>query len=947
MVGPHHRRVDPTTQVDHETDEPDDGSKPDWLARGETIGRYVVHECLGAGGMGVIYSAWDPELDRKLAIKVVRGRNGRLGSTRGRARLLREGQALARLRHPNVITVHDVGTHEGQVFVAMEFVEGRTLHDRLLQGPRPPVGEIVDVFLQIGRGLAAAHRAGLVHRDVKPENVMIGDDGRVLVLDFGIARDDLGPDSEVVDEPARESVGEPEPEDGTRDETAVAGVVSSEVVDDHSPFASLTRAGAIVGTPAYMSPEQHRGLHVDARSDQFSFCVAMWEALNGERPYGEGSRQKLLARMRLGHIRPFSNREVPRRVGAALRRGLAWNPDERHESMEKLLEGLNPRGRAVELPKWRAVAIGSVGGLLIGIAGTAALLGRDASPERETPSCARAGLELVAVWNAERSATIARSFDATGLERGSPSWVRTHDHLDGWAKRWTAAREQACAAHYIDHRDSAATHDQRLACLAQQRQHFDELLALLEHADAAIIDGAVTTAVQLPPPELCAEAEHLRELQQGMPEPDSPAARQRLAELRAELSRLQLRAEFGRWREELEHSRQLAAAAREARHPPLLARVLLVHAAYLEHADESAEAEALLLEAAGLAAIAGDEPTQVRALIEAARHISASGRHDEAMRWLVFAEAVASTTTDRPTLTVAIADARATIVAHAGDLEGAREGLRATVAQLDRAGDPTLALPGVLHHLARIESDLGDEREATALLRRALVLDEQAHGPTHAHVAAIRRDLARVLERRGERQAALGEYERALSIYEQIHGPSRETAAVRTDYGTALARAGRCAEAWDPLGRAIVEARAHAPDSLLLASSLQALARACESSHADAIAHAREATALRERLQGPTHPDVREALAIEALSLVANDQPTRALAQIERAIDQLEDPQTGRESGLLLAAHGLTLAALGRADLARRQLELARPLLAGDGELGPRVEQALTGLSPD
>lgn len=948
MVGPHQRLVvDPTTQVDHETDEPDDESKPDWLARGETIGRYVVLECLGAGGMGVIYSAWDPKLDRKLAIKVVRGRNGRLGSTRGRARLLREGQALARLRHPNVITVHDVGTHEGQVFVAMEFVEGRTLHDRLLLGPKPPVHEIIDVFLQIGRGLACAHRAGLVHRDVKPENVMIGDDGRVLVLDFGIARDGLGPDSEVIDEPVDEPVAGREPADQTGGDTSNPDVqaVPREIVDDRTPLTPLTRDGAIVGTPAYMSPEQHRGLGVDARSDQFSFCVAMWEALNGERPYGEGSRQKLLARMRLGHIRPFLNREVPRRVSETLRQGLAWNPDDRHESMELLLEGLNPRGKPVDGVAWRGVAMGCVGGLLLGILATFATINMSSSADVEPPNCTRAGIELAEIWNGERAAAMADAFAKSGLERGSSSWVRTRERLDDWATRWTAARELACADHFVDHRDGVDMHERRVACLERQRARFAELLALLERVDAPVIDGAVAAVVELPVPERCAEAQHLRQLQQAMPEPDSPAARQRLAELRAEIDRLELLAKFGNWREELEHSRQLAAAAREARHPPLLARALLVHAAYLEHADAIEAAEALLLEAAGLAAMAADPTTQVRALIEAARRISASGRHGEAVRWLEFGEAVAATTSDRAALEVAIADARATIVARAGDLEAARAGLRDTVAQLDRVGDPTLALPGILQHLARIEAELGDASEATQLLRRALVLDEHAHGPTHGRVAAIRRELGHVLERRGERQAALGEYERALDIYETIHGPSRATAAVRVDIGTTLARAGRCAEAWPPLGRAVEEARAHAPDSLLLASSLQALARACDFGHVDAVAHAREAAKLRERLQGSTHPDVRDALAIWALTLVTFDQAEQALEQAERAAELLGDDTTDPRAGLVLAAHGLTLAGLGRDDLARRRLELARSLLTSDPELGARVDRALAELA--
>jgi tetratricopeptide (TPR) repeat protein len=301
---------------------------------------------------------------------------------------------------------------------------------------------------------------------------------------------------------------------------------------------------------------------------------------------------------------------------------------------------------------------------------------------------------------------------------------------------------------------------------------------------------------------------------------------------------------------------------------------------------------------------------------------------------------VASTTAATPWLSVAIADARASIEVARGRLELAREHLQGAVKQLEDAGDPTLALPKILHHLALVDSELGDAREAVSLLRRALVLEEQAYGPTHARVAASRHDLARVLEQRGEQPAALAEYQRALTIYEHIHGPGRETARVRIDMGAALARTGRCAQAWPTLARAIVELRRDAPDSLLLASSLEALARACDFSHADAAAHASEAVELRERLQGPTHPELGEALAIEALCLVALDQPELALTKLERAL-ALPVPEG---SSLRIAAHGLTLAALDRPGPAREQLERARTMLIGDSELGPRVDQALAGL---
>lgn len=930
----------PSTHVDHETDEPDDNddSRPDWLARGQTIGRYVVIECLGVGGMGVIYSAWDPKLDRKLAIKIVRDRNGRLSSDRSRVRLLREGQALARLRHANVITVHDVGTHDGRVFVAMEFVEGQTLQQWLLRSPRPPLRELIDVFLQVGRGLAAAHRAGLVHRDIKPENMMIGDDGRVLVLDFGIARDDLVSDSGIVVERP-----EPEPETVphviTPDSTARA---VSEFAQDHSPLPSLTRVGAVIGTPAYMSPEQHRGQGVDSRSDQFSFCVAMWEALHGDKPFGEGSRQKLLARMRLGHVRSTRNREVPRRINVALRRGLSWQPGDRFETMEELLEALNPRGHRAEQRLWRGLALGSAAGVIVGVLATIVSLGlqRAKTPGAPAhPSCARVGDELV--WNESRATSIAGRFDATGLERTHASWIRTRERLDHWTARWFDARTAACRSHFVEQRDSAALHDQRVACLSDQRRRFDALIEVLETSDPLVLDGAITAAAELPAPELCSDAEHLRQLERAPPQPSSSSARQRVAELELELDRVELHAASS-WRLGLEHSRQLTAAAREAHHPPLLARALLIQATHLDHAGDQTEAEALLLEAATAAAVAGAPDMQARALAHAARVINDRGRPLEAQRWLELGRAVASQSAATSSLIVELDRTEAAVAQSRGHIERARTLLSSLATRLERDGDPRLELPIVLHQLGNLEAAVGDGREAVELLRRALVLQEQAKGPHDVHIPTFRSDLAFALVRIGEGQAALGEYARALELSQTLHGRGRETALIRSRLARAQAQIGHCDAARDTLALALAEARSDAPRSLALAVVLETSARVCIDDLAKARAWAREAVELREHVEGRSHPDLAGALAVEALVLLAVDEPEAARALIERARELADElPPDDARACLVDAADGLSLTALGRPDEGKPVLERVRPLLADDVEMLARIDAAL------
>src|SRR5688572_25609816 len=292
---------------------PADTDRGGGLDRGDLVGRYVVLDRIGAGGMGVVYAAYDPELDRKLAIKLLHeGATGvaSISAADVPRRLQREAQALAKLNHTHVVTVHDVGEHDGHVFVAMEFVAGRTM-SVWIEETSPSWVEVLDAYLAAGRGLAAIHSAGLVHRDFKPDNVMVGNDGRVVVMDLGLAR----------------RVGDARPEEShPRDVRMRPGV---EVLT--SP---LTQAGAIMGTPAYMAPEQHLGLETTPRTDQFSFCVSLFEALYGARPFPGKSMASLAFAATKGHVTiPSGRTQVPAGIRRALLRGLKPDVEERWPDM--------------------------------------------------------------------------------------------------------------------------------------------------------------------------------------------------------------------------------------------------------------------------------------------------------------------------------------------------------------------------------------------------------------------------------------------------------------------------------------------------------------------------------------------------------------------------------------------------------------------------------------
>ncbi len=401
------------------------------VARGSTVGRYLLLEAVGSGGMGVVYAAYDPELDRRVALKMLHST-----TERSSERLLGEARAMAKLGHDNVLPVYDTGTWAGRVFITMEFVVGQTLRSWL--GAPRTVAEICSAYAAAGAGLLAAHRAGIVHRDFKPENVMVGDDGRVRVLDFGLAR-------------------------ATRSEPLLPETV------EHAGLADSrsTHTGTLLGTPRYMAPEQRAGLAVDARVDQYSFCLALSESLADA---------------------------VPRHLRPVLARGTRPNPDDRFPSLEPVLEALavNPLARRRRLLSMAAIAC-----LVAGAAGVGTI-----GHWRRAHACDAVDGGVGAVWHADRRAEISKQFAALGKPFATLAAERSLATLDGYARAISAGARELCRARLEDEVGPALA-DRRERCFGARRDALGALTEVLVHADEQVAGEAIVAAASLPPLSTC------------------------------------------------------------------------------------------------------------------------------------------------------------------------------------------------------------------------------------------------------------------------------------------------------------------------------------------------------------------------------------------------------------------------------------------------------------
>jgi tetratricopeptide (TPR) repeat protein/predicted Ser/Thr protein kinase len=723
------------------------------------VGRFKVTRELGAGGAGVVYEAHDPELDRDVALKL-------LHTDGVDELLLREARMMAKLSHPNLVAVYEVGRWDEAAFVAMELVDGGTLREWLARSPRTRL-EILNVCIGAGRGLVAAHDQQLIHRDLKPENILVGSDARARVSDFGLAHVSASVDPEAL-------VGD----------------------------LRLTRTGALVGTPAYMAPEQLAGAAVDARSDQFSFCVVLYEALAGARPFTGTTIGDL--RAAIGRGEPKRPRGLSSRAWRAIARGLRADPAQRFSNMRALLAELEPRATK------RTIAI--VAGASAVVAAAIAVVGMRGGTH---DACASP-----TIWNPIQRETVRAAFLRSGSAIAADTFEHTAGEIDRYASAWGVAHVESCRGHARGDASDALL-DRRMSCLADRRGELAAMIDLLVTADPKIVEHAPDAVAALVAPSACASPDAIED---GGAEATALRARLRRATARADL--------------DLTDSNDLTAIitrADELHLPRLRAEALYTRGVARMAARDDVNASTDLEEAAYAAEANKLDQLAARSsslLIAAATDASDLER---ARRWIRPARAAVARLGTPGEEAAALASRIAWLDYHDGKLADAETEARSAVA----AGQHFDVLATVL---------FGEGKWADALLlyRKNLAFVEDQHGKAHPLVARALDHVASTLERLGKHAEALAMYERALSIVG--NSDSGVLAQLLDNSATALLSLGKSADAETRFRRSLaIHERIQGADHPDVATTLVNLANTLDREGRDSLELRQRALKIFER----------------------------------------------------------------------------------------------------
>jgi len=705
------------------------------LEAGSRVSRYVVLERLGSGGMGEIYAAYDPELDRRVAVKLMRGDVlSALGTHSGRARLLAEAKALARLSHPNVVAVHDVGEVEDEIFIAMELVEGDDLREWLAAAPRS-TAEVLEVFKMAGRGLAAAHAVGLVHRDFKPLNVLVGRDGRARVVDFGLAR----------------AAGAPSPADAREgnESLPVLGPVE-------------TTVGALSGTPAYMSPEQLRQQSIDARTDQFSFAVALHEALCGWRPFIAAAPETPAAQLKaiehgLGAPPPKSS--MPPWIHAVLARALSADREARFPSMDALLEALEQDPTARRRKRWNQAGVAlAVAAMVLGV-----VVARAAAQQR----CAAPASRWAGQWDLARKASLRKAFAATGKPFAAAASDAVDRALDRYRADWLSMHQAACLA-TLNGAQAQDVLELRTECLDRRLAGAGALVEQLSRADEAVVKNAARAVDNLQPLSDCADAQALRA---GAAWPLEPARRGQVEAVRAQVTQARALYAVGQSQAALEASDRATRAAEATGYLPLVADSALLLAQAHSLRREMKEAVAPAHRAAQAAEATGQLDLVVQAWTLLTRATAIEG--EDGSVWAGYAEAMLGRVSgDTRGLLARLRLAQAAQAIQDRRYQRALDLARESLSISERASGEAHAQVGeALGTISTAAWYLGDLDAAAAAAERAADAARSSLGPEHPAYADHLRNLAGIRVERGDWEDAVRLTERAEAVYRRVLPP--------------------------------------------------------------------------------------------------------------------------------------------------------------------------------
>ncbi len=913
----------------------------DPLERGARVGRYVIIDVLGKGGMGVVFEAYDPELSRRIALKLVRADGHGGDPTNSRDRILREAQALAQLSHPNVVAVYDVGEFEDSVFIAMELVEGNTLR-RWRRKHKPSRERIIAVFLAAGRGLAAAHAANIIHRDFKPDNVLIGDDGRVRVADFGLACAaeagvELGDDNDTdVDQTAVEEGAAGA--DSELGESTDSALDRSQLPTSGAMLASLTETGLIMGTPRYMAPEQHLGIEVDEHTDEYSFCVTLHEALFDRHPFPARDHAALKAQITLGQVTAApAGARVPARLRRIVKRGMAVNPDERYPSMGALLADLatDPwvlRRRIGLFVMVLALTLLAVIGLL---------RDRPAAPAY----CTGFDDQLAGVWDRERAAAIERAFLASGRHHAAATSARVDKLFSAYADEWVALSTFSCRATRRG-QQSEQLLDLRSACLERLREQLGALTKVFtEKPDGDLVDGAVTAVLRLPPVDSCTDDSTLTRAGKL---PSDPQLRARAASLGKQLIRATALNRAGKLKSAMAALGPIVPEARSLGYALHLNSALLCLASLQRKSGDSKAAISTLEELVVLAADAKNDSLVGRVWIELVAVIGTDEERFGDALALRYAAEAAVARSDDDSFVATLHGVFAEILWAQGNLAESRAEHELAIAfrEIHRSKHP---------ELARSYNNYGNvlfrERhfdEAEVYYRRALVIWEQALGSAHPEVATALTNLGNVLNARRRAADSVPYYKRAIDLKQASRGPDHPSVATSlSNLGEALKQQKRYAEALVFLERALKIWQGHYGDShprvAIALNNIGAVYK--DSGDCDkAVDNYQSAEAIFIGSLGTDHPYVAHALTGLGYCYIELGRLDDAVTALERAVTlhgDKGDPLVTAEA-LFALARALTATGGDR----ERAVALARRALAllvanGDAEGSAEVESWL------